>query len=74
LFLIRNVLTYADHRYISVSVSIGGCVCTIRTNAEALAVVGRGNILGVHADKTTHILMSLDRNIGESRHLHFYNR
>jgi len=45
---------------------LGGSVHTIRENAEALRVAGKGIGLEVNADKTKFMVMSRDQNAGRS--------
>jgi hypothetical protein len=55
----HQFLVYADEVNI-----LGGCVHTIKENAEALKVASKGIRLEVNADKTTDIVMSRDQNAG----------
>jgi hypothetical protein len=49
----HQLLVYADGVNI-----LGRSICTVRKNAEALAVANKENVLEVNADKTKYMDMS----------------
>jgi len=49
----HQLLAYADDVNI-----LGGCVHTVKENAEALVVAAKENGLEVNADKTMYMIMS----------------
>jgi len=63
----HQLLVYAD----DVSI-LGGCVHTVKEQAEALVVASRKIRLEVNADKTKYMVMSLDKNAGRSHSMKFH--
>jgi hypothetical protein len=55
----HQLLAYADDVNI-----LGGCIHTVKENAEALVAATRENGLEVSADKTKYMVMSRDQNAG----------
>jgi hypothetical protein len=43
---------------------MGGSICTIKKNTEALAIADKENGLEVNADTTKYMVMSRDQNAG----------
>jgi hypothetical protein len=52
---------------------LGGCVHTIRKNAEALVVVSKETGLEVNADRTKYMVMSRDQNAGQNQNINTDN-
>ena len=55
----HQLLVYADDVNM-----LGGNVLTVKENAEALVVAGKGNGLEVNVDKTKYLVVSGDQNAG----------
>ena len=60
----HQLLVYADDVN-----RLGGRVCTIKENAEALIVASKETGLEVNADKTKYMVVSRDQNTGRSHNI-----
>ena len=61
-------MVYADNVNI-----LGGSVHGVKKNTEALAVGSKETGLGLNADKTKYMIMSLDQNAGQSHNIKIDN-
>jgi hypothetical protein len=64
----HQLLVYADDANI-----LGGSIHTIQKNAEALVATSKENGLEVNADKTKCMIMSQDKNAGQSHSIKIYS-